>query len=46
MGDTANQVEEQDSSFPLTDVDKSGISQTDEEFQYHDWEELKQIIGE
>lgn len=35
-----------DSPFPLTDVDRWVLSQTDEEYQYHDWDELKRIIGE
>ena len=35
----------QDSPFPLTDVDRWVLSQTDEEFQKHNWEELKEIIG-
>lgn len=32
--------------FPLTDVDKWVLSQTDEEFKYHDWDELRQILSE
>lgn len=32
--------------FNLTDVDKWVLSQTDEEFVLHDWEDLKRIIGE
>ncbi|KAI1815303.1 hypothetical protein GGS20DRAFT_354032 [Poronia punctata] len=32
--------------FPLTEVDKWVLSQTDDEFYYHDWEDLKKIIGE
>jgi hypothetical protein len=35
-----------DSPFPLTDTDRWVLSQTDEEFHLHDWEELKVIIGE
>jgi hypothetical protein len=35
-----------DSPFPLTDIDRWVLSQTDEEFHLHDWEELKKIIGE
>jgi hypothetical protein len=31
--------------FSLTDVDKWVLSQTDEEFHCHDWEELRTIIG-
>ncbi|KAK0127337.1 hypothetical protein ONS96_006885 [Cadophora gregata f. sp. sojae] len=31
--------------FPLTEVDKWVLSQTDVEFHLHDWEELKDIIG-
>lgn len=45
MGDTVNQAEEKEAPFPLTDVDKWILSQTDEEFKYHDWDELRQIIG-
>ncbi|KAH6654618.1 hypothetical protein BKA67DRAFT_284503 [Truncatella angustata] len=32
--------------FPLTDTDKWILSLTDEEYQYHDWEDLRQIIAE
>ncbi len=35
----------ENSPFPLTDVDRWVLSQTDEEFHLHDWEELKEIIG-
>ena len=35
-----------DSPFPLTEVDKWILSQTDEEWHFHDWEDLKGIIGE
>lgn len=31
--------------FPLTEKDKWILSQTDEEYEYHDWEGLRQIIG-
>lgn len=34
----------EDAPFPLTEVDKWVLSQTDEEFKYHDWEELREII--
>lgn len=37
---------EQEAPFPLTDVDKWVLSQTDEEFKYHDWDELREIISE
>ncbi|KAF2232198.1 hypothetical protein EV356DRAFT_470554 [Viridothelium virens] len=30
----------------LTEVDKQVLAQTDEEYHYHTWEELKQIISE
>ncbi|GJN66638.1 hypothetical protein VFPFJ_01235 [Purpureocillium lilacinum] len=33
-----------ESPFPLTAVDKWILSQTDEEFKLHDWEDLRQII--
>lgn len=46
MGDNvATQTPEEEAPFPLTDVDKWVLSQTDEEFKKHDWEDLKQIIG-
>ncbi|KAI0013744.1 hypothetical protein F4779DRAFT_563015 [Xylariaceae sp. FL0662B] len=32
--------------FPLTNVDKWLLSLTDEEFCYHDWEDVKKIIDE
>lgn len=35
----------EDAPFPLTDVDKWILSQTDEEFKLHDWDDLKTIIG-
>lgn len=35
----------QEAPFPLTDLDKWILSQTDEEFKFHDWEELREIIG-
>lgn len=35
----------EDALFPLTEVDKWVLSQTDEEFKYHDWDELREIIG-
>ena len=31
--------------FDLTDVDRDVLSQTDEEFALHDWDNLKDIIG-
>jgi len=36
----------EDSPFPLTDIDRWVLSQTDEEFHLHTWDELKEIIGE
>ncbi|PBP17189.1 hypothetical protein BUE80_DR012121 [Diplocarpon rosae] len=46
MGDheTKASSAEDEIPFPLTDVDKWVLSQTDEEFHLHDWEELKEII--
>lgn len=49
MGDNHEQIigeKEEEAAFPLTDIDRWVLSQTDEEFKYHDWEELKEIIGE
>lgn len=37
---------EEESPFPLTETDKWVLSQTDEEFKLHDWEDLKITIGE
>ncbi|EHA50978.1 hypothetical protein MCOR27_002410 [Pyricularia oryzae] len=37
-------VKIEEAPFPLTDVDKWVLSQTDEEFKYHDWDELREII--
>jgi hypothetical protein len=31
--------------FPLTDVDKWVLSQTDDEYKWHTWEDLGKIIG-
>ena len=50
MGDIAmplgqEKVAQEEVPFPLTDIDRWVLSQTDEEFHLHDWEELKVIIG-
>lgn len=42
MGDKAGREE---APFPLTEVDKWVLSQTDEEFKYHNWDELREILG-
>ena len=31
--------------FNLTEVDRQVLAQTDEEFQYHDWADLQDIVG-
>ncbi len=36
---------EEEAPFPLTEVDKWVLSQTDEEFHLHSWDELREIIG-
>ncbi|KAI1820316.1 hypothetical protein F4861DRAFT_73395 [Xylaria intraflava] len=46
MGDLQIAMTAEESPFPLTEVDKYVLSLTDEQFHYHDWEELKKIIGE
>lgn len=43
--DSKERKAEDDAPFPLTDVDRWVLSQTDEEFHLHDWNELKVIIG-
>ncbi|KAI1116969.1 hypothetical protein F5Y14DRAFT_12892 [Nemania sp. NC0429] len=45
MGDLAASTPPEEPPFPLTEVDKWVLSLTDEEFHYHDWEDLKKIIG-
>jgi len=37
---------QEDPPFPLTDVDKWVLSQTDEGYHLHTWDELREIIGE
>ncbi|KAH8910035.1 hypothetical protein BR93DRAFT_925061, partial [Coniochaeta sp. PMI_546] len=44
-GDNANNVEVEEAPFPLTDTDRYVLSLTDEEYQYHYWDELKEIIA-
>ena len=34
-----------DHPFHLTDLDREILAQTDEEYQYHDWKELKELLG-
>ncbi|KAI1268267.1 hypothetical protein F5Y18DRAFT_222226 [Xylariaceae sp. FL1019] len=46
MGDVSMKSAAVDAPFPLTDVDKWVLSLTDEEFTYHDWEDLKKIISD
>ncbi|KAK6950150.1 hypothetical protein Daesc_008476 [Daldinia eschscholtzii] len=46
MSDVPIKVAAEDAPFPLTDVDKWILSLTDEEYQYHDWEDMKKIIEE
>jgi len=38
-------LQDGESPFPLTAVDRHNLSITDAEYQPHTWEELKQIIG-
>ena len=45
MGGNRSTEEKEEAPFPLTDTDKWVLSQTDEEFQLHNWDELKEIIG-
>jgi hypothetical protein len=40
MGEIASE----EAPFPLTDVDRWVLSQTDEEYTYHTWDELRQLI--
>jgi hypothetical protein len=36
---------EKEAPFPLTDTDKWVLSQNDEDFHLHTWDELREIIG-
>lgn len=45
IGIDSPNVTVEDAPFPLTDTDKYVLSLTDEEYQYHSWPELKEIIG-
>ena len=50
MNDSANDApflpeEMESASWKLTDVDRMLLKQTDEEYEPHDWEELKTIVG-
>ncbi|KAL4785417.1 hypothetical protein BJX76DRAFT_182110 [Aspergillus varians] len=38
-------IEEEPPAFHLTDVDRQVLAQTDEEFHYHDWKDLQDIIA-
>ncbi|KAH7313392.1 hypothetical protein B0I35DRAFT_480081 [Stachybotrys elegans] len=44
MGDATEAKAIVEAPFPLTEVDKWVLSQTDEEFKKHNWEELRDII--
>ncbi|KAI0969409.1 hypothetical protein F4678DRAFT_173659 [Xylaria arbuscula] len=46
MGDLSVNTAPAEAPFPLTEVDKWVLSLTDDEFHYHDWEDLKNIIDE
>ncbi|KAI1281314.1 hypothetical protein F5Y07DRAFT_293143 [Xylaria sp. FL0933] len=46
MGDLPDDTPPAEAPFPLTEVDKYVLSLTDDEFHYHDWEDLKKIIGD
>src|SRR5688500_14509326 len=41
----SKEVSQEESAFPLTEVDRWVLSQPDEEFQLHTWTDLKDIIG-
>lgn len=34
-----------DAPFPLTETDRWILSLTDEQYEYHDWEDMRKIIG-
>lgn len=45
MGDQSTLQAIADAPFPLTEVDKWVLSQSDEDYKLHDWDDLKHIIG-
>lgn len=36
---------EKEAPFPLTDVDKWVLSQNDADWHFHNWDELREIVG-
>jgi hypothetical protein len=38
-------IKEEDVPFPLTERDKIGLNQKDEDFELHTWDALKEAIG-
>jgi hypothetical protein len=42
---SAGPTHEVEYPFPLTDLDRHILSLTDEEYIYHDWEDLKNLIS-
>lgn len=46
MGDQGSLQALADAPFPLTEVDKWVLSQSDEDYKLHDWDDLRHIIGE
>lgn len=46
MGDQGSLQALADAPFPLTEVDKWVLAQSDEDYELHDWEDLRHIIGE
>jgi hypothetical protein len=42
---SSSEKTEEEPPFPLTDIDRWVLSQTDEEFHLHNWDELREIIG-
>lgn len=45
MGDQRTLQAVADALFPLTEVDKWVLSQSDEDYKLHDWDNLRHIIG-
>lgn len=48
MGDASTPVAPpaEEPPFPLTDLDRWVLGQTDKEFKRHDWQGFKDIIGQ
>lgn len=45
-GDDGTDLDLDNTSLPLTALERQILSMKDEDYHYHTWEDLKEIIGE